>query len=125
MELGKELKRLAEIAEEERAAKKEALEKARTTEIDLATLATDIAKRHVMPTSAELKVQTFSIYARNGKIGTQDAYVAVQEKVNKYLSTLVCSQIRDVKFQVVKQFLPQTNIGEYEENWYVMVMYED
>lgn len=65
------------------------------------------------------KVKFFRTYARMG-----DALVELQELVNDYLSK-TNNNIIDIKFQVQKNFLLGSTMGEFEEDAYAMVIYEE
>lgn len=66
------------------------------------------------------KVVFFRSYARSG-----DALPELQKQINNFLRTRDSWYIEDVKFQVVRNFLVGTTLGEYEEIGYAMVMYTD
>ena len=50
---------------------------------------------------------------------------ALEEEMNAFLRTLDSFYVENVNIQVVKNFLPATGAGEYEEVWYGTIVYEE
>lgn len=67
-----------------------------------------------------VKVKFFRSYARSG-----DALPELEKQVNAFLRTKDSWYVEDVKFQVARNFLVGTTLGEFEEVGYAMVAYTD
>lgn len=64
------------------------------------------------------QVKFFRTYKRNG-----NALDELQKQINEFLA--VTSYVEDIKFNVQKNFLLGSTSGEYEEDAYAMVIYEN
>ena len=76
-----------------------------------------------------LKVKTFKHVGSRTKAGYDyyevDGQKALEEEMNAFLQTLDSFYVENVNIQVVKNFLPDTGAGEYEEVWYGTIVYEE
>ena len=81
--------------------------------VDLNMLKNNITRDELNKT----RVKFFRSYARNS-----DALISLQEQINDFLNQGYF--IKDVKFNVQKNFLLASIAGEYEEDAYAMVIYE-
>lgn len=45
----------------------------------------------------------------------------METQINDFIKD---KEVKNIQFQVVKNYLPQTTQAEYEELWYCMVQYE-
>ena len=62
------------------------------------------------------KVKLFGIQTQN-KSGGED----IEIQINEFIKD---KNVIDIKFNFVRNFLPHTTLGEYQEVWYAMVIYE-
>lgn len=88
----------------------------------------EIKTKITAQTRSHYSVKTFQFVARDGYIEENgiklQAKDYVESKINDFLQSLDCCIFVDVKFQVIKNFLPMTTSGEFEEVWYVIICYE-
>lgn len=54
-----------------------------------------------------------------------DGQKEIEKQINDFLSTIDAYDLDNVNVQVVKNFYPHTQNGEYEEIWYGTVVYRD
>jgi len=64
-----------------------------------------------------MKVKIFG-----AKANSVSCRAEVEQQLNEFISTV---KVVDIKYQVIKNYLPQTTQAEYEELWYCMVLYEE
>lgn len=88
-----------------------------------------VLKDEVMQKEEKARVKFFRVVSRDGNVCVGNelltAKEALENEINEFLSTKDRFYINDVKFHVVKNFLPQTAIGEFEEVWYAMVFWDE
>lgn len=46
----------------------------------------------------------------------------LQDQLNEFVKD---KQVHDIKFQVLKNYLPMTSMGEFDETMYAMVLYDE
>lgn len=68
-----------------------------------------------------VKVKLFRCVGDN----THDAKQQIEDEINQFLSTMDSWFIEYVNVNVVKNFLPMTTMGEYQEVWYGVVQYRE
>lgn len=76
--------------------------------IDLQSFKNSLNKKH--------KIKIIGISA-NGVSGRDE----IENQINDFIKD---KEIIDIKFQVIKNYLPHTTSNEYEELWYVLIEYE-
>lgn len=86
-------------------------------EVNLEELKNQVLKE-VEPAGSQMKVEFFRSYGRG-----QDCLAELKKQINDFLEKHDSYSIVDIKFQVVKNFLLGSTLGEYEENGYGMVSY--
>lgn len=64
-----------------------------------------------------LKTKIIGLSALNGSAKDE-----VEKQINEFIKD---KEIVDIKFQVIKNYLPHTASNEYEELWYVLIEYEE
>lgn len=69
--------------------------------------------------SEHVRVKTFSVTSRNN----DNARVELENKINEFLSTFDSWYFEGVTFNMERNYLPMTTIGEYEETWTAIVSY--
>lgn len=47
----------------------------------------------------------------------------LENKMNAFMETVPSFYINDVSFNVVKNYLPETKLSEFQESWYGSVCY--
>ena len=57
------------------------------------------------------------------KLFTANSMENLEQQMNEFVAKFNEFYINDVTFNVSRNFLPMTNLGEYQEIWYGMVSY--
>lgn len=73
------------------------------------------------------KVKLFKVSYdhRASSVNAPDGKQEIENQLNEFLSTIQPFMVQSVDIKVVKNFLPHTQTGEYEEIWYGIVVYEE
>lgn len=79
----------------------------------------DDLKKYMQEVNPTTKVKMIGFKTTN-QTGMRD----LEERLNEFITSDECRKVLDIQFNVNKNFLPHTGLGEYEEVWYAMIRYE-
>lgn len=56
--------------------------------------------------------------------GPHETKKDLETEMNEFLKTMEAFYVNDIQFNVVRNFLPNTSLGEYQQLWYGMVSFD-